>query len=170
MTNRLRIPAIALLAASTMLLAGCTFRVTDPNSDTVPKDRPSPSAEQSAPDDTDTDTDTDIDSVGTSADRAAYLESMTVTLTCDGELEVDQPGSTVRVEGPCDTLIVSGDASVVVADDVTSLQVTAAGSVVYALEVETIIISGDVNTVFWTGSTPSTDDTGTANTLAKDAS
>ena len=47
---------------------------------------------------------------------------------------------------------------------------TAAGSVVYGLEVDSIIISGDANSVFWTGATPSTDDSGTANILAKDAS
>ncbi len=168
MTNHLRIPALSLLAASCVLLAGCTFQLRDPDSQ---RDEPkqAPTSQQSSSSDNDDDADDDDAPTGISADRADASELTSVTLTCDGELEIDQPGASVRVEGPCDTLVVSGDATLVVADDVDTLRVTADGAIVYALEVDSIDVSGDVNTIYWTGSTPSSDDSGVANTLGKDS-
>lgn len=167
MTNHLRIPALSLLAASCVLLAGCTFQLRDPDSQRdEPKQAPTSQQSSSSDDDDDADDDT---SIGVSADRADAIGLTSVTLTCDDELEIDQPGASVRVEGPCDTLVVSGDATLVVADDVDTLRVTADGAVVYALEIDSIDVSGDVNTIYWTGSTPSSDDSGVANTLGKDS-
>lgn len=166
MTNRHRIPALALLAATCVLLAGCTFQIRDPSSQPE-EPSPSPTSEQTeAPDQDDVDDDADNE---ISDDRAEYLDIANQTLTCDGELEIDEDGASVRVEGPCDTLLISGDAVLVVADDIDTLRITASGALVYALEVDAIELTGDVNTVYWTGSTPSTDDAGVANDLGKDS-
>lgn len=167
MTNRHRIPTLALLAATSVLLAGCTFQIRDPDSQRDEPEAPQTSEATDAPDrddEADDEADTEI-----SDDRAEYIEIANQTLTCDGELEIDEDGASVRVEGPCDSLLISGDAVMVVADDVDTLRITASGALVYALEVESIELTGDVNTVYWTGATPSTDDSGAANDLGKDS-
>ncbi len=76
----------------------------------------------------------------------------------------------MRVEGPCETLTVSADAAVVVADQVGTLVVTGAGTAVSVLEVGAVRVSGSANSIAWQTGTPTVADTGTANRLGKASS
>lgn len=154
-----------LLGAS---LSGCAVSITGP--DQADQTAPVPS-EDSAPtegsaDDTDTDapTDTDTETDGDSA-RAMLRDSATTTVTCDGELTLEQAGAMVSVEGDCSHLIVNLNAGAVVVGAVDTLEVTGTGTAVYTDSVAVVTVTGDGNTVQWTGADPELTDEGTGNVL-----
>jgi hypothetical protein len=182
MTTR-RTGALAALAAGGVLLAGllggCTLTVRDPGAGSAPVPTPTPTAEATSPVASPTPTPTPAGdgtsgggaSEGTgstaSAEREQWIAAATTTQACTPDLTVSATGSVVRVEGPCDTLTVKVDAGVVVADDVRTLVVTGTGTVVSALQVGSVAVSGDVNVIQWSGTAPAVDDTGTANTIGR---
>ncbi|MDF2991805.1 MAG: uncharacterized protein K0S37_2319 [Microbacterium sp.] len=90
------------------------------------------------------------------------------TIACTPGLVIADDGKVVRVEGACDAVTVSGFATVVILDDVSTLTVTGDGLVVYAQQVGDLDVSGDVNTILWRGSAPRLDDTGVATTSVRD--
>lgn len=149
-------------------LSGCAVSITGP--DQADQTAPVPS-ENSAPTDGSTD-DTDTDAptgTGTETDgdssRAMLRDSATTTVTCDGELTLEQAGAMVSVEGDCSHLIVSLDAGAVVAGRVDTLEVTGTGTAVYTDSVAVVTVTGDGNTVQWTGPAPEIADEGTGNVL-----
>ncbi|MDF2044627.1 DUF3060 domain-containing protein [Microbacterium sp. Kw_RZR3] len=99
-------------------------------------------------------------------DEAISLAGTTVA--CTPGLVIADDGKVVRVEGACDDVTVSGFATVVVLDDVSTLTVSGDGIVVYAQQVGDLVVSGDVNTILWRGSAPRLDDTGVATTSVRD--
>ncbi|GGO63520.1 hypothetical protein GCM10010910_16270 [Microbacterium nanhaiense] len=106
-----------------------------------------------------------------SAEEAAYRDSMlelvTRTLTCDGELVFgkNEPGQIVRIDGPCEHVVVHMDAGVVIAEEVGSIEVSGAGNVIYLDGVDTISVAGDANAISWLGATPQVTDTGAGNVI-----
>lgn len=167
MTKNLQHPAIAVALVTAILLSGCTFRIADPREEpSIPPTATSPSPSRTSSADSEDETSDDSNSDESERDRLEEL--VTVTLPCEPDTEVSQPGATVRLEGDCENLTVTGDASVVIADSVGSLVITASGVVVYADGVDSLRVTGDANTVRWGGSTPSVDNTGAGNTLGKD--
>ena len=171
MTKNLHYPAIAVAVGAAILLSGCTFRIADPS------DRPSMPPTATAPtpsktadvDDSDDDVSgDDVSGTKDGSERDRLEDLVTVTLPCEPEIEVTQPGATLRLEGQCESVTVTGDASVVIADSIGSLVITASGVVVYADDISSLKVTGDANTVRWEGSTPSVDNTGAGNTLGKD--
>jgi len=99
--------------------------------------------------------------------RASMLEVVTRTLTCDGELVFGQndPGQIVKIDGPCEHIVVHMNAGVVVAEEVGSIDVSGAGNVIYLDSVDTINVAGDANAISWLGSTPTVTDTGAGNVV-----
>ncbi|BAJ73786.1 uncharacterized protein conserved in bacteria [Microbacterium testaceum StLB037] len=90
------------------------------------------------------------------------------TIACTPGLVIADDGKVVRVEGACDDVTVSGFATAVVLDDVSTLTVSGSGIVVYAQQVGDLVVSGDVNTILWRGNAPRLDDTGVATTSTRD--
>ncbi|WP_102510307.1 DUF3060 domain-containing protein [Sanguibacter massiliensis] len=101
------------------------------------------------------------------AERDDILSKVTTTVACDGTRVLDTDGAYVRVEGPCDLLTVQMDAGVVVADDVTELRVLGTGVTVFTDTLTTLSVSGDINCVYWAGTTPDVTDVGTSNVVAR---
>jgi len=162
MTKNLHYPAIAVALGAAILLSGCTFRIADPS------ERPSVPPTATAPTPSETADVDDGDDSSDASERDRLEDLVTVTLPCEPEIDVSQPGATLRLEGDCESVTVTGDASVVIADSIGSLVITASGVVVYADTIASLKVTGDANTVRWGGSTPGVDNTGAGNTLGKD--
>lgn len=101
------------------------------------------------------------------AERDDILSKVTTTVACDGTRVLDTDGAYVRVEGPCDLLTVQMDTGAVVADDVTELRVLGTGVTVFTDTLTTLSVSGDINWVYWAGTTPDVTDVGTSNVVAR---
>jgi hypothetical protein len=99
--------------------------------------------------------------------RDSVLEAVTRTLTCDGELVFGQnePGQIVKVDGPCDRIVVRMAAGVVIAGEVGAIEVSGPGNVIYLDSIDTISVTGDGNAISWLGSTPQVTDTGAGNVI-----
>lgn len=161
-----------LLAAA---LTGCTAAIVDgadqssetptaeqtPTPDRSPAEKQEPSA---------TEEDAEPSSGGLSAQNAADRERLTgeatTVMPCPSG-PLDQDGAVIRVEGPCADLVIDMDAGVVIADDVTTLTLSGSGTVVFVEGIDALTVTGSASIVYWTGSTPTVDDRGTANVLTR---
>lgn len=188
--------ALTLAVAGLLLLAGCGVEVTDgaapgpsstvPAAGTAtsgtttpgPTEPDAPNASTTAPDQATSDPTTSDDPTGRgeapavtdpdlAAERDDILGKVTTTVACDGTRVLDTDGAYVRVEGPCDLLTVQMDAGAVVADDVTELRVLGTGVTVFTDALTTLSVSGDINWVYWAGTTPDVTDVGTSNVVAR---
>lgn len=188
--------ALPLALAGLLLLAGCGVEVTDgaapgpsstvPAAGTAtsgPAEPEAPNAstatpDPATPDPATPDPATSDDSTGRgeapavtdpdlTAERDDILSKVTTTVACDGTRVLDTDGAYVRVEGPCDLLTVQMDAAAVVADDVTELRVLGTGVTVFTDALTTLSVSGDINWVYWAGTTPDVTDVGTSNVVAR---
>lgn len=173
-------PRWVALAALTLVavgsLSGCGLAFADPDAtETTPTSsspqtpQADPAADPSGiPESPDASEPTESEEVGVpSADRDALIAQAQQTIPCSAGLDIANDGVVIRVEGACDAITVSADAAIVIVDDVTTLTVSGSGSVVDALELADLRISGDVNEVRWTGATPAVTDEGTANTIGQ---
>lgn len=164
------LPSALIAGVLALSLSGCAMRVTDTATETpVASESPTQNPATSTPDPGPTPASPDaflvIPDPDAAQERADLIAAATTVLRCDGERTLDEQATVVRVEGECDVLVVAMDAGVVVADDVRELQVTGAGSVVYAGKVDVLTVSGTANSVTWTGATPDVRDTGVSNIL-----
>ena len=172
MTKTLRYPAIAALAATAVLLSGCTFRLADPGADEQKPDtdrETSISPQESEKPETEKPDDEETESPSISVDRQDAIDAATTTVACTDTASVDATGVVVRLEGDCGTVTIGADAAVVITDDAERIVLTGTGTIVYALEVGSVEISGDANLVRWTGSSPIVQDSGVANVVQKDS-
>jgi len=151
---------IALIGATA--LSGCTLRFTEPG--TPPPSSPS----DEAPSASDPSLAGDPPADDAPRDRDAYIARADQTVPCSPGLDIGTHGGIIRVEGDCETLTVSADAAVVVADNVGTLTVTGSASTVFVLDVSSLHLSWDANLITWTGTTPMVADDGTSNTIGKD--
>ena len=168
MTKKLQYPVLALALGATLLLGGCTFQLAGPDDDREPSSTTKTPDKSPSPSESSDDDETDDDTSGSDSERERLEDLVNVTLQCEPGLEISSPGASVRVEGDCGTLTVSGDATVVIADDIESLVVSASGAVIYVGSLDSVQVTGDANTVHWTGSTPAVDDDGAGNVLGED--
>lgn len=183
--------ALPLALAGLLLLTGCAVEVTDgaapgptatvPAAGTAtsgPAEPDVPNASTSTADPTTPDPATSDDPTGRgeapavtdpdlTAERDDILSKVTTTVACDGTRVLDTDGAYVRVEGPCDLLTVQMDTAAVVADDVTELRVLGTGVTVFTDALTTLSVSGDINWVYWAGTTPDVTDVGTSNVVAR---
>ena len=174
----MRIRSISSLTLSAILLTigltGCTLSITDPDQpdsqsrgatdSSSEAERPSPSrspsaelpvATPSAP--------TTVDTDGPGISRDDVRAGATSTVRCDGELQLDQDGAVIVVDGPCDHLVVNLNAGAVIVGDVGTLEITGDGSLVYTGKLSTLRIDGEANAVYWTGAAPAVTDNGVTN-------
>lgn len=167
MTHTLRYPAIAVLAATAVLLSGCTFRLAEPAAD---EQKPDTDRETSiSPQESEKPEVAETESSSVSVDRQDAIDAATTTVACTDTASVDATGVVVRLEGDCGTVTIGADAAVVITDDAERIVLTGTGTIVYALEVGSVDISGDANLVRWTGSSPIVQDSGVANVVQKDS-
>lgn len=183
--------ALPFALAGLLLLAGCGVEVTDgaapgptstvPAAGTAtsgPTEPDAPSASTATPDPATSDPATSDDPTGRgeapavtdpdlTAERDDILSKVTTTVACDGTRVLDTDGAYVRVEGPCDLLTVQMDTGAVVADEVTELRVLGTGVTVFTDALTTLSVSGDINWVYWAGTTPDVTDVGTSNVVAR---
>ncbi|KQQ62758.1 hypothetical protein ASF63_18595 [Microbacterium sp. Leaf320] len=158
----------ALVLAPTM--SGCSVSIVDPTESSTPAsttpERSEPSAQPgSAPPSSEPTSDSTLSAEG-QVERARLIDAATTTMPCpSGPLTED--GAIIRVEGPCDQLIIEMDAGVVIADDVGALTLSGSGTVVYVGEVAAITVTGSASSIFWDGATPTVQDAGSANTLRR---
>ncbi|MDR6865801.1 hypothetical protein J2Y69_000383 [Microbacterium resistens] len=172
-------PVAVILAAGLALgLTACSVNVVD---ETAPAGTPSgassapsstpPAAPSGAASDegSTTQSDTPKDAPKDSADEAGpsreELAAAATTVRCDGELVLDGDGEAIRVDGPCDHLLVTMNAGVVIADDIRALDVRGAGLVILTGTIAVLDVTGSGNTVRWTGATPKVTDGGAGNLL-----
>lgn len=159
--------AIAVTAMLLTALTACSVNVVD---GAQPRPAASDDATQT---DADAETGPPLDVIdeqaepdaGDDIDREALIAAATNVRRCDGELTIVDNAVLVRVEGPCDRLIVNSSGSQVVTDDVTFLEVVGDGNVVLSGTVETLLVNGAANVVHWQGATPTVTETGAANVL-----
>jgi hypothetical protein len=177
-TSRLTATALtALLLAAA--LSGCTATIVDGSAQSSEKPTTEQTTEQtSTPDRTEADTEEpattdDADESTTSglspqnaAERERLTAEATTVMPCPSG-PLDQDGAVIRVEGSCAELVIDIDAGVVIADDVTTLTLSGSGTVVFAENIDALTVTGSASIVYWTGSTPTVDDSGTANTLTR---
>lgn len=155
-------------ALSLLVLSGCSVAVIDPPSAQRPVaetpvaekpvegDAPSAAPQASTPGTT----------ADVAADRERYAEAASITMPCP-TAPLDNDGDIIRVEGPCDELHVEIDAGVLIVDEVGTLVLEGASTVVYARSIGTLTVTGDVNEVYWEGETPDVRDSGVSNVLKK---
>lgn len=158
-------------------LTGCAVSVTTPGEDTKPDSAETQTQDAAPEEDTAPEEDAAPEEAADSgptewsakvdAQYQTAVASVTKTATCDGELVLGgtAPAEIVRVEDPCDHLVIDMDGGIVVAGEVTNLEVNGAGSVTFVDAVEAIDVSGDGVVVYWLGTTPTVDDTGDNNVL-----
>lgn len=172
--------AAAATIVVAVLLSGCTMRIIDPAAEDAgpttgatgaetPAKTPAPKTPDAAEDDDRSDPDpAPID--GLDAEHAAHrqrlLDSATTTMPCP-TAPLQQDGTIIRIEGDCDEIRIDLDAGAVIVDDVSSLQLSGSGTVVYANTIGDVRVSGTANEIYWTGETPQVTDTGTANVLRR---
>lgn len=172
--------AAAATIDGAVLLSGCTMRIIDPTAEDAgpttgatgaetPAKTPVPKTPDAAEDDDTSDPDpAPID--GLDAEHAAHrqrlLGSATTTMPCP-TAPLQQDGTIIRIEGDCDEIRIDLDAGAVIVDDVSSLQLSGSGTVVYANTIGDVRVSGTANEIYWTGETPQVTDTGTANVLRR---
>lgn len=107
-------------------------------------------------------------SAATEADgvtRADLIDRATKVLRCDGELTITQDAVALRIEGPCDSVVLNSSGSRIVTDDVAHLEVIGDGTLVLTGHVQRLGVTGSANVVHWTGSTPAILDVGDGNII-----
>lgn len=167
---------ITTLAASALLvigLTGCTVAVSEPDEATSSQQpQATEQTDQTEQEETASEpaaeepTETSWSST-TAAERESAIELATTTMTCSGELVLgaSYTGQVVKIDGPCDHLVLHMDGGVVIAGDVTTLDVYGVGTVGYIDSVDTITATGSANVISWAGATPEITDTGVGNVL-----
>lgn len=112
--------------------------------------------------------------IGPGADeptRAAYEDSVTVTLSCGpAPLEIDNVGDVIELSGDCADVTVSGTGAVILADRIGTLTVTGVANIVLVDTLDAGALDGTGNVVHWQSGTPNMSDMGVANTSRKAAS
>jgi hypothetical protein len=180
------LPALALSVLLIAGLSGCSVSVSDPEepstrTDNAVSDASEDSSETGSAGEPAGEAGEPVEAAGADSDgdvtttwsddeaeyRDSVLEAVTRTLTCDGELVFGQnePGQIVKVDGPCDRIVVRMAAGVVIAGEVGAIEVSGPGNVIYLDSIDTISVTGDGNAISWLGSTPQVTDTGAGNVI-----
>ena len=135
-----------------------TMEASEPMEETVePSADPEPS-ESASEEDMDMETEGNL--------RSEFADSVLEELSCEGgELTIDQTGSVVELTEQCDLVKVTGEGSVVLLDEVGTLDVSATGAVVIVKEADAITVSGTGNAVTYETGSPKVTDSGSANAV-----
>lgn len=135
---------------------------SDSTSDAAPDSKPDTTPRSGAiPDDAD---DPDADPQDPAAPRTP-----TTTLTCtDGALVIWNAGQAAALAEDCAHVTIAAADVDLTAGAITTLEIAAAGAVVHARSIETLLVAGADNTVVWTEGSPSIDDAGAGNVLVQE--
>jgi len=166
------LPALAAAAVLVALLSGCSVSVIDKTDggkpaagaqDTPAKEEP-PASPEAAPTDAG---EHPLPNAATGLDRDAITAAATTVRRCDssGELTILDDAVVARVEGTCKRIILNSKGSMLVTDDVTSMEVIGDANLVLTGSVDQVLVNGMGNTVHWSGATPTVSDVGSGNTL-----
>lgn len=151
--------------ATTVALAGCTLAFTpelpDPPS-LAPTSAPSPAAGDSGNDDGDEpDSPETIPSI-----RQEYSEQVQRSLSCPGDaITISDSGAVIELVDDCASVTVSGAGTVVLAQVVGTLTVTATSAIVIVASADSVTTEGTANLVRWESGSPVVIDTGVNNTI-----
>ena len=165
------LPALAAAAVLVALLSGCSVSVIDKAEGGKPaagaQDKPAKEEPPASPDPAPTDAgEHPLPNAATGLDRDAIIAATTVR-RCDssGELTILDDAVVARVEGACKRIILNSKGSMLVTDDVTSMEVIGDANLVLTGSVDQVLVNGRGNTVHWSGATPTVSDVGSGNTL-----
>ncbi|WP_292701134.1 DUF3060 domain-containing protein [Microbacterium sp. 69-10] len=164
------LPALATAAVLVALLSGCSVSVIDGTDTPASTTRGEPAKEvpSASPDAAPTDEgEHPLPNAGTGLDRDSITAAATTVRRCDssGELTILDDAVVARVEGTCKRIILNSKGSMLVTDDVTSLEVIGDANLVLTGSVDQVLVNGMGNTVHWSGATPTVSDVGSGNTL-----
>lgn len=166
------LPALATAAVLVALLSGCSVSVIDgTGADRPPattSHEPTKEEPPTSPDAAPTDAgEHPLPNAGKGLDRDAITAAATTVRRCDGsgELTILDDAVVARVEGTCKRIILNSKGSMLVTDDVTSLEVIGDANLVLTGSVDEVLVNGMGNTVHWSGATPTVSDVGSGNTL-----
>ncbi|QIM17185.1 DUF3060 domain-containing protein [Leucobacter insecticola] len=164
-------PLRALIALATLTaavsLVGCSVdaKPETPAPKPATSDSPSSNTQKETVDENSDSNSSDSDT-SASGLRADYLDAVTRTEDCaSGSVSIGSSGEVVQIQGSCASVTVSGDGSVVLADDVDSLTVSGTGAVVITKKLGAVTASGIGNVVSWTNGSPTISDSGTGNVI-----
>ncbi|MBB2958639.1 DUF3060 domain-containing protein [Pseudoclavibacter helvolus] len=177
--------AASIAAAGLLALTGCTARVveepaaTAPAAETTAPVAPAPAETQSAPDATadspapeesapevvSTDGDA-TGAAGASETRTDLSEGVTASLTCNGgALTIDgtYTAQVVEVTDDCSSLTINSNTTVVVAQNVGTLNVAGSTNNVLVASAQSVTMDGTANVVSWETGSPQVSNSGNAN-------
>lgn len=100
--------------------------------------------------------------------REELQVQVTRQLTCeDGGVEIDINGFVTEITEDCDEVLVSGDATRVLAQDIGTLTITGVGVSVYVKELGHVIVTEEAGIpyVIYEGSAPTVDDSAIGSTI-----
>lgn len=166
------LPALAATAVLIALLSGCSVSVIDGTGADRPsattQDKPAKEEPVESPDTAPTDAgEPSLPNAATGLDRDAITAAATTVRRCDssGELTILDDAVVARVEGTCKRIILNSKGSMLVTDDVTSMEVIGDANLVLTGSVDQVLVNGMGNTVHWSGATPTVSDVGSGNTI-----